>query len=166
MKIKNLQTNRKDTMTDWGAMMSKEIFFGLTRKSGIHPLDSMYGASEPEYSLYLINNSSTHITLINKASGGFKTYDSDIVVTGNSQDEAVSIVIEPQGYILYTELYEDTFNGNAGITQYDACIEVDGKAKVFTVIFNRGAGLLVTMLPCVGKYGRVVRPQISDVKTV
>lgn len=142
--------------------MSNKVFFGLVRKKNTNPYGSMYSfGSEPEYELYLINDSDHPVTVKRKLYGGFKTTE-DIVATTTPHDRAVNITIEPHSYIVYTELYEDTFNGDAGVTQIQAVIDIEDCTKVLEIMFARGAGMLNTLLPCVNLYGRIVKPHIRD----
>ena len=139
--------------------MSKEIFYGLVRKKGIDPLANMYGVGEPEYELYLVNDSNSPITVKKQSFGGFKTYD-DTVATFTPQDDEVEITIEPHNYVLYSELYEDSFDG-AG--QYRAIIETEGSIKMLEFYTSRGVGFLGALIPCLNKYGRVIYPTVKEI---
>ena len=137
--------------------MDKKIFFGLRRKSGI--ISSPDNFSEPEYELYLVNDSDSPIIVKRKAFGGFTTYD-DTVAMVTPQDIEVDITIEPHGYVLYKELYEDSFDG-AG--QYQAFVEIEGSLKMLEFYTSRGVGFMGSLIPCLKKLGRVIHPRISDV---
>jgi hypothetical protein len=139
--------------------MNKIIFFGLVRKKGIDPLANAYGFGAPEYELYLVNNSDNPITVKNKSFGGFKTFD-DEVATLRPQEDEVEILIEPHGYVLYDELYEENFDG-AG--QCQAVVEIEGSLKNLEIYFSRGVGFLGSLIPCVNKLGRVIHPRITEV---
>ena len=138
---------------------SKEIFFGLVRKKGIDPLANMYGIGEPEYELYLVNDSNNPITVKKQSFGGFKTFD-DTVAMFEPQDDDVEIIIEPHNYILHSELYEDSFYG-AG--QYRTIIETEGGTKMLEFYTSGGVGFLGSLIPCLKKYGQVIRPTIKEI---
>jgi hypothetical protein len=139
-----------------------KVFFGLVKKSGINPLENMYNVGgEPEYELYLVNDTDYPVALKKKSSGGFKTYDNDITVMETPQDNDVDITIEPHGYILYNELYADSFDG---ARQIEAIIEIEDNTKRLMFYTSRGVGFLGTLLPCLdNKYGRVINPIIKDI---
>jgi hypothetical protein len=139
--------------------MNKKIYFGLVKKNGIDPLSNIYGFGEPEYELYLINDSDRPFTVKKTSSGGFKTFD-DTVEMFAPQENDVDISIEPHNYILYGELYADSFDG-AG--QYEAIIEIDGSIKILEFTTSRGIGFLGSLIPCLNKYGRLIHPHIKDI---
>jgi len=134
--------------------MNKKIFFGLVRKSGAN----VHGFSEPELELYLINDSDNPVTVKNKSFGGFVTYD-DTVAMFSPQNEEADIIIEPHGYILYTEVYEYS----DGVGQYQASVEIEGSLKMLEIYSSSlGSGFMGSLLPCVNKRGRVIYPRITE----
>ena len=138
--------------------MDKKIFFGLVRKRGVSSSANMYNFGELEYELYLVNDSNNPITIKRKTYGGFKTYDDEVAMF-SPQDNETDITIEPHSYVLYSELYEDSFDG-AG--QYQDFVEIEGSKKNLELYFSRGVGFLGSLIPCLNKYGRVIHPVISD----
>ena len=138
--------------------MDKKIFFGLVKKQGVDPMANIYG-NEPDYQLYLINDTDSPVTLKRQGFAGYKTFD-DTVAMLAPQDNEVETVIEPHAYILYRELYADSFDG-AG--EYEAVIETEGNIKTLILYTSRGVGFLGTLIPVVGKYGRVLHPHIKEV---
>jgi len=135
----------------------KKIFFGLVRKRGI--ISTPDNFSEPEHELFLVNDSDNPITLKRMAYGGFKTYE-DTVAMSTPQDDEVDIIIEPHSYVLYTELFEHSFEG--GADQYQAIVEIEGNVKKLEFYTSRGAGFMGSLIPCLNRLGRVIHPQISD----
>jgi len=138
--------------------MDKRIFFGLVGKNKKHIME------DKEYELYLINDTDHPVTLIRKASGGFKTYDENIVIMGAPEDNEVDIVIGPHDYILFCRLNESDFYD--GATRYEAFINIDGVIKEYWFSTGRGAGFLGSSIPVINKYGRVIYPYVSDVTEV
>ena len=137
--------------------MDKKIFFGLLRKSGI--ISSLDNFSEPEYQLYLVNDTDNPIIVKRKSFGGFKTYD-DTVAMSTPQDDETDITIEPHSYALCREFYEDSFDG-AG--QYQAFVEIEGNLKMLEFYTSRDVGFMGSLIPCLKKLGRIIHPRISDV---
>ena len=135
--------------------MDKKIFFGLVGINKKRYLDVK------EFDLYLINDTDNPITLLRKASGGFKTYDEDIVAMATPEDDEVNIVIEPHSYYLYCRMNESNFYD--GVNRYEAFIDVDGVIKEFWFQTGRGAGFLGSLIPVLNKMGRVLLPYVSDV---
>ena len=134
--------------------MDKKIFFGLVGINKKRYLDVK------EYDLYLINDTDNPITLIRKATGGFKTYDEDIVVMATPKDDEVNVIIAPHSYIAYCSMNEDSFDG---ANRYEAFIDVDGVIKEFWFQTGRGAGFLGSLIPVINKMGRTIYPYVSDV---
>jgi len=138
--------------------MDKKIFFGLLRKRGI--ISSPDNFSEPEYELYLVNDTDNPITLKRTSYGGFETYDDDAIAMSTPQDDEVDIIIEPHSYVLYTELFEYSFEG--GAEQYQAIVEIEGNVKKLEFYTSRGAGFMGSLIPCLNRLGRVIHPIITD----
>jgi len=141
--------------------MNDKIFFALIKIKGA----DIYGGSgatggEPPFEIYLVNNSDNPITVNRIASGGFKTYDNDLVVMNTPKDDNVDIHVESHGYVRYMKLYIDDFDG---ITQHEAYVEIEGITKKFEFTLTRGVGILDTKIPCMDNYGRIIRSRMTDV---
>ena len=134
--------------------MDKKIFFGLVG------INKKYETEEKGYELYLVNDTDNPITLVRKASGGFKTYDEEIVVMATPEDDEVNITIKPHSYVFYCGMNEGSFDG---ANRYEAYIDVDGVIKNFWFSPGRGAGFLGSLIPIINKYGRVIYPYVSGV---
>ena len=140
--------------------MSKELFFGLVRKNGADTRANMLTlANEPEYTLYFINDSDHPVVIKRISFGGFQTYDDEVVMIP-PKDIETDMTVEPHGYALYDELYADCMEG-AG--QYRAYVEVEGCMKMLEFYNSAFSGFFGSLIPCLNKYGRVIRPQIFDV---
>ena len=126
-------------------------------KSGI--ISSPDNFSEPEYELYLVNDSDNPITIKRAAYGGFKTHEG-VIAMSTPQDNEVDITVEPHNYVLCREFYENSFDG-AG--QYQALVEIEGSLKMLEFYTSRDVGFMGSLIPCLKKLGRVIHPRISDV---
>jgi len=139
--------------------MGDKIFFALVKAKNA----DLYGGSgasgnDPPLEIYLVNNTDSPITLKSTASGGFRTYDNDLVVMNKPNNKKGNIVIEPYGYLLYASLYIDDFDG---VTQHEAFVEVEGVTKKLEIMLSRGIGFLGAEIPCMDCYGRIIRPRIT-----
>jgi len=140
--------------------MDDKIFFALVKVQGVD-IYGGFGASgaDAPFEIHLVNNSDSPIAIRKLASGGFKTYDSDLVVMDKPKDKDVNIRIEANGYVRYAVLYIDDFDG---AKQYETHIEIDGTIKKFEFTLSRGVGLLDTKIPCLNQFGRIMRSRITE----
>jgi hypothetical protein len=135
---------------------NNKLFFGLIRQQGVDPLTNIYGFGESEYELYLINDTDKPVIIKQISSGGFKTYDNDVVMA-TPKNESVDISITPHNHVLYGYISEFT-----GITQYQAVIKINGDVMVLTFYLGNSAGFLGSLIPCLNMYGRIIYPDIKN----
>ena len=137
---------------------NKKFFFGLTRVPGVGPLDSIYRFDVKEYEIFFINNSAEQVTIKENSYGGFKTYE-DVVVMATPGQEDVKIIVKPYSYVFYCSVLEDDLRG---ASQYSVVIGTSGGDMVLTFYLSGGTGFMGSLIPCVNRPGRIIRPQINN----